>query len=179
MSATGRVSSGVRWPLLMLLRVRLVTLLRWPTRRCLIWPLPPCPGTRFIWSELGRVQDRRNAGLQSPCSGRDASLIFTAVDVSEALAGEAARAVEGVIGKDADALVADFLEVPSLLSCISEAQGERRQVFTGFGLSPNLAPADFFFPGFDAYWLLTTRGRDLHWSAPIFGRRRLMASRNC
>jgi hypothetical protein len=69
---------------------------------------------------------------------------FTAVDVSEALAFEAARGVGEVIAGKTQVMVGDFREAGAFLPRLADSSDGRRQVFTGFGLSPNLHPDEFF-----------------------------------
>ena len=69
---------------------------------------------------------------------------FTAVDVSEALASEAVRQLAEMIDGNTEVLVGDLRQAEILSRRLSESASERRPVFTGFGLSPNMLPNEFF-----------------------------------
>ena len=93
---------------------------------------------------VGAGSGRKEARLARALGDAGCVVHFTAVDVSEALASEAAEAVGKVAEGDTRALVGDFREADKLSRMIANATDDRRNLITGFGLSPNLLPPEFF-----------------------------------
>ena len=93
---------------------------------------------------IGAGSGQKERRLAQAMAKAGCDVAFTAVDVSEALAAEAVRNLNGVISGKSEALVADFREVATLSGELPVASAARRRVFTGFGLSPNLLPDEFF-----------------------------------
>lgn len=94
---------------------------------------------------LGAGSGAKELRLADALLGAGCDLLrFTAVDVSESLAGETAQRFERAGDWPCRALVVDFLELDSLRRKLEKTDEEVRRVFTAFGLSPNLRPGDFF-----------------------------------
>lgn len=101
-------------------------------------------GTKIHLFGMGAGSGQKERRYAARLTRAGCEVDFTAVDVSDDLATEAARQLGGVIEGKAEVLVGDFREANLLTQRLPALLGTRTALFTGFGLSPNLPPEDFF-----------------------------------